>query len=321
MTTVLVTGARGFIGRAVCAEFVKRGWNVRAAVRTSGTPLPGISEHVVGDLRSEPRWPLDDVQAVVHLAALVHQVRRKAAEDVYHAVNCAATERLARAAARAGVRRFVYMSSIKVNGERTPINHPFRPGDLPGPQDAYARSKWHGEMALARLSAETGIETAILRPPLVYGPGVRANFLSLMRLLERGMPLPLGAVRNRRSLIYVGNLADLVAAAACSPLAAGKTLFASDGDDVSTPGLVREIAATLHVPARLFPVPVALLKILGRVTGMAAQVGRLVDSLVVDIEDTKRVLGWQPPFTRQAGLQATADWYREGRPGAMRVAR
>lgn len=310
MTRVLVTGASGFVGRAACAQFVNRGWSVRAALRSAESlPPPGTEPHVVGDLRSGV-FPLQETTAVVHLAAIAHQLRGQAADGVYQAVNCAATERLARAAAAAGVKRFVFMSSIKVNGERTPIDRPYRASDAPHPEDRYARSKHAAEQALARVAAETGLEVVVVRPPLVYGPGVRANFLRLIRLVERGWPLPLGALENRRSLVYVGNLADLIVAAASSPAAAGKTLLAADGDDLSTPQLIQRIAQALGARARLVRVPVWLLRLAGTLTGMRGEVGRLTDSLLVDASETRTLLAWRPPYTTQQGIAHTVGWYR-----------
>ena len=304
MTAVLVTGASGFIGRAACTAFAKRGWQVRAAVRDRAT-IEG-AQAVLGSL--EQGWPVDDVDVVVHLAGIAHQLHGKAAESTYHALNCEATERLASAAIRAGVRRFVFMSSIKVNGERTPIDRPFHASDTPQPEDRYARSKRDAERVLAGLSGK--MEVVVVRPPLVYGPGVRANFLRLVRLVDRSLPLPLGAIRNRRSLIYVGNLADLIVAAASAPAAAGRTLLAADGEDLSTPQLVSEIARALGTPARLIGVPVGLLRLGGALTGKRAEIGRLVDSLVVDASETRELLGWRPPFSVREGIADTVRWYR-----------
>ena len=304
MTTVLVTGASGFIGRAACAAFAKRGWQVRAGVRADSN-IDG-AQSVRGSL--EQGWPLDGVDVVVHLAGIAHQIHAQNAEAVYQAMNCQATERLARAARQAGVRRFVFMSSIKVNGERTPINRPFRASDAPQPEDRYARSKRDAEQALASLGGR--MELVVVRPPLVYGPGARANFLRLMRLVDRRLPLPLGAIRNRRSLTYVGNLADLIVAAASSTTAAGRTLLASDGEDMSTPQLVTEIGRALGKPAHLIGVPVGLLRLGGAITGMGAEIGRLVDSLVVDSSETRERLSWRPPFSVQEGLVDTVRWYR-----------
>jgi nucleoside-diphosphate-sugar epimerase len=295
VTAVLVTGASGFIGRAACAEFAKRGWTVRAGVRTATTDL------VKG-------WPLGGVDVVVHLAGIAHELRGQNAESVYQEMNCAATERLAQAAVQTGVRRFVFMSSIKVNGERTPLDRPFRVGDAPQPQDRYARSKWAAERVLAALAGK--LEVVILRPPLVYGPGVRANFLRLIRLVERRLPLPFGAIRNRRSLIYLGNLAELIVLAASSPAVAGRTLLAADGEDLSTPQLAREIGNALGAPARLVGVPVALLRLGGALTGLSTQIGRLVDSLVVDASETRELLRWLPAWSPRQGIAETVRWYR-----------
>ena len=256
----------------------------------------------------EQGWPLDGVDVVVHLAGIAHQIHAQNAEAVYQAMNCQATERLARAAMQAGVRRFVFMSSIKVNGERTPIDRPFRADDAQQPEDRYARSKRDAERVLASLGGN--MEVVVIRPPLVYGPGVRANFLRLIRLVDRRLPLPLGAIQNRRSLIYVGNLADLIVAAASSPAAAGSTLLAADGEDMSTPQLVTEIGRALGQPARLIDVPVGLLRIGGAVTGLGAEIGRLADSLVVDASETRERLGWRPPFSVREGIAETVRWYR-----------
>jgi nucleoside-diphosphate-sugar epimerase len=292
---VLVTGASGFIGRATCLAMEKQSWKVVRATRENGSLERG--------------WPLQGVDAVVHLAGIAHQLSGQDAESTYMELNANATERLARAAATAGVRRFVFMSSIKVNGERTPVDRPFRAGDAPRPQDRYARSKWQAEQALARVATETGLEVAVLRPPLVYGPGVKANFLRLVRLVERRLPLPLGAVDNRRSLLFVGNLADLIVLAASSPKVAGRTLLAADGEDLSTPQLVRELGRALGVSPTLVPVPVGALRIAGTLCGKRAEVERLVDSLAVDIADT-RAIGWQPAMTPRQGIEDTVRWWR-----------
>ena len=304
MTAVLVTGASGFIGRAACAAFAKRGWQVRAGVRTHSR-IEG-AQPVRGSL--EQGWPLAGVDVVVHLAGIAHQIHAQNAEAVYRAMNCEATERLARAAMQAGVRRFIFMSSIKVNGERTPIDRPFRASDAPQPEDRYARSKRDAERALAGLGGK--MEVVVVRPPLVYGPGVRANFLRLMRLVDRRWPLPFGAIRNRRSLVYVGNLADLIVAASTADAAAGRTLLVADGDDLSTPQLISGIGSALGKPARLIGVPVGLLRLGGALTGMGAEIGRLVDSLVVDAGETRERLGWRPPFSVAQGIADTVRWHR-----------
>jgi len=257
----------------------------------------------------EQGWPMQGIDVVVHLAGIAHELSGQNVEQVYFQMNCEATERLARAAASAGVRRFVFMSSIKVNGERTSVERPFRAADAPHPQDRYARSKWQAEQALARVAAETGLEVVVLRPPLVYGPGVRANFLRLLKLVSRRLPLPFGAIDNRRSLLYVGNLADLIVLAASAPQAAGRTLLAADGEDLSTPQLVREIGRALGTSTRLIPMPVSALKLAGALTGKSSEIGRLTDSLRVDIAET-RSTGWTPPYNVARGMEETVRWWR-----------
>jgi UDP-glucose 4-epimerase len=314
---VLVTGVGGFVGQALCPLLESAGWTVRRVAR-------GVAEGciAVGDIGADTDWreALGGVTAVVHLAARVH-VMKDATHDPlmeYRAVNCAGSENLARQAARSGVKRLVYLSSIKVNGESTAIK-PFRPDDLPNPQDPYAVSKWESEQALRRIADETGLGIVVLRPPLVYGPGVKANFLRLLGLVERGLPLPFGAVKNRRSLLYLGNLADAIRACLTHPDAAGKTYLLSDGAPLSTPELVRRLADALAKPARLIPVPPSLLRLAGLLTGKRAEVERLLDSLEIDGSAIEQELGWHPPYSTEQGLAATAAWYRDRTPPTANV--
>lgn len=291
---MLVTGASGFIGRAVCSEFLKRGIHVRAAVRDERSEVvPGAERHCVGDLAGPVRWPLATVDAVVHLAGIAHELHGMRAEDRYQLINRDSTEQLARQAAAAGVRRLVFVSSINVNGERTAPEQPFREGDPPRPADRYARSKWAAEQALADVAASAGLEVVVVRPPLVYGHGVRANFRRLVDLVKSGLPLPFASIRNRRSLLYVGNLADALSLCISAPAARGRTLLVADGEDVSTPELVRRIATALGRRARLFPFPTGLLP------------AKLADSLVVDSRPARDLLGWRPPFGVDAALAET----------------
>jgi len=276
---VLVTGASGFIGRAACAELERRGWRVVRGVRENGSLERG--------------WPMQGIDAVVHLAGIAHQLHGQDVEAAYHEMNCAATERLARAAAQAGVTRFVFMSSIKVNGERTAIDRPFTSRDVPNPQDRYARSKLLAEQALGGVASETGLECVVIRPPLVYGPGVKANFLRLLRLVRTGIPLPFASIENRRSLLYVGNLVDLIAVCLTHPAALTAPLLASDEQVLSTPQLVKEIAGAMRRGIVLLPFPSRLLP------------PKLAESLVVDSASSRALVGWQPPFTVQAGLANT----------------
>ena len=291
--TVLVTGPGGFVGRALVSGLTVGGYSVRKAGR-----------NVVGDIGPDTDWRplLDGVEAVVHLAARVHVMRDHARDPLaeYRRVNLEGTRGLAAAAADAGVRRFVFLSSVKVNGETT--ERPLSPEDPVDPKDAYAISKWEAEQALAEAADRMAV--VVLRPPLVYGPGVGGNFMRLLRLVDRALPLPLGAVRNLRSFIYLGNLVGAIRFALDGPQG---IFLPSDGEDLSTSDLVRRLAAALDRPARLVPVPISLLRFAGCVTGRSEAIARLVDSLRLD----GRIPGWTPPFGVDEGLQTTADWYRE----------
>lgn len=313
---ILVTGASGFIGTAVCRELAARGLKVRG-VDLRAAPLPEGCEFMAGgDLARAADWTeaLRGVEAVVHLAARVHVMKETVGDPLraFREVNVAGTERLARQAAAAGARRLVFMSSVKVNGEGRP--EPYTEEDPPAPEDPYGISKREAEEALRRVAEETGLEVVILRPPLVYGPGVKANFLQLLETVSRGIPLPLGAIRNRRSLIGLRNLADAVAVCACHPRAAGNTFLVCDGDEVSTPELVRRLAAALGRPPRLFPVPWPLMRLAGALVGKGASMKRLSDSLTIDAGRIRRELGWQSPFTMAQELKEMADWYKRGTP-------
>ena len=310
METVLVTGANGFIGRALCGVLAASGRRVRKAVRM---PVPGLPDAVVvGDIGPDTDWrtALEGVSGVVHLAARTHVLRETATDPLaaYRKINVSGTERLARSAAAGGIRRLVIVSSVKVSGERTE-ERPFTEDGAPRPEDAYGVSKWEAEQALSRIAAETGLEVVALRPPLVYGPGVKGNFLRLMNLVARGVPLPLGAVDNRRSLIYTGNLAGAIVKALDAPQAAGRTYLVSDGEDVSTPDLVRGLARALGVKPRLLSLPLSALDLGARLAGRRAEFVRLTSSLQVDSSRIQRELDWRPPFTLAQGLELTAKWY------------
>jgi UDP-glucose 4-epimerase len=314
MPIALVTGATGFVGAHLIPALQGAGWTVRAAVRSSaGVALPEDVDRVaVGDLAQAPdlRDALAGVDVAIHLAGRAHVVRETAADvdRIFRRVNVAATRHLAEQAAAAGVRRFVLLSSVKVNGERTG-DRPFTEADVPAPEDAYGRSKHEAEQALRAVAAATGLAVAIVRPPLVYGPGVKANVLRLLRLVDRGVPLPLGSVRNQRSLIGVWNLCDLIVACATHPAAAGETFLASDQRDLSMPELIRLIGHALGRPARLFPFPVTALRLAGRLAGQGDAVERLVGSLQVDSTKATRLLGWQPVVGVEEGLRRTGEWY------------
>ncbi len=301
---VLVTGATGFVGRALCAQLDAAGHAVIPAVRR-GTGLP--DEVVVGDIGPSTDWhmALEGCDAVVHLAARVHKMRESTQDPhvLYHETNTEATLNLARQAAQAGVKRFVFVSTIKVNGEGR--DEPYRETDVPAPEDAYAVSKWEAEQGLHRIAQETGLEVVILRPPLVYGPGVKANFLRLMQTVQKGWPLPLGAIRNRRSLLYLGNFVDAIWRCVEHQAAAGQTFLLDDGQAVSTPDLIRVLARSMGRSARLLAVPVGALEGVGILLGKRAAVARLTGSLYVDSAAIRTRLGWTPPFSMEAGLAAT----------------
>jgi nucleoside-diphosphate-sugar epimerase len=310
---LLLTGATGFVGRATLAAANEWGLPVRVVVRGDGIPAGAAEVVRVRDLPTEDRWAaaLEGVDTVIHLAARVH-VRREVAADplaVFRAINVEGTRRLAAAAAGAGVSRLVFVSSVKVHGEETPAA-PFTSASPLAPADPYGQSKAEAEAALATVAAGSALDMVIVRPPLVYGPGVGANFLSLLRLVDRAVPLPFGRVVNRRSLVYVGNLADLLLAAATRTGRVAGAFTVTDGPPVSTPELVRRIAAALGRPARLLPVPPGLLRVAGAMIGRSAAVARLLGSLEVDGGALAVALGWSPLFDMDEGLRRTAEWYR-----------
>ncbi|MDP4028645.1 MAG: SDR family oxidoreductase [Gallionella sp.] len=310
----LVTGANGFVGQYLCAELFRQGQTVRAAVRSASAHIDDVEVAVVGAIDGETNWAdvLRDVDVVIHIAARVHVMKDAAADPLseFLRVNMQGTANLAYQAAVAGVKRLVYVSSIKVNGERTTETQPFVESSQPDPQDPYAVSKWQGEQALRQIAQETDLEAVIVRPPLVYGTGVKGNFIRLLAAVGKGIPLPLASVRNKRSLIYLGNLVDALILCASHPAAAGKTYLVRDGEDISIPDLVRQLASGLGRHARLFPLSVELMRGLGSLFGKLESVERMVGSLRVNDDLIRKELGWKPRFTLQQGLQATALWYR-----------
>lgn len=308
---ILVTGASGFVGRTLCNLLAASGRSCRKAVRRAATVAPDCA--AVGDIGPDTNWgaALEGVRCVVHLAARTHVLHDTADDPLaeYRRINVLGTERLAREAVARGVKRIVLLSSVKVNGERT-FAQPYTEDDVARPEDAYGVTKQEAEQVLARIASESGLEVVVLRPPLVYGPGVRGNFLRLLNLAACGVPLPLGSVHNLRSLVYVGNLADAIVRAIDAPHAAGRTYLVSDREDVSTAQLVRAIAGALGVKPRLFPFPPRLLQIAGNLSGRGAEVSRLTGSLQVDSSRIGRELAWNPRWRLSDGLAETARWYR-----------
>ena len=311
----LVTGANGFVGQALCNALLQQGHEVRGAVRHCGVMLAsGVSRMVVGEINDETDWSaaLVGVDIIIHLAARVH-VMHETSQDAsreFRRTNVAGTENLARSAAVRGIKRMVFASSIKVNGEETLAGHRFNENDIPMPRDAYGISKWEAEQMLHRVAQDTALEVVIVRPPLVYGAGVKGNFAQMLNVLDKGIPLPLASVRNLRSLIYIDNFADALLQCAVLPQAAGQTYLVGDGEDIATPDLLRQLGAAVGRQARLLPCPTVLLKAGGWILGRSEQMDRLVGSLQVDSSKIRRELSWLPLFTVQQGLKMTAEWYR-----------
>lgn len=315
MKRVLVTGATGFVGRFLCKRLLAEGWDVRGTLLAAENPtalVDGVVPAVIEPLGAETHWghALAGVDTVIHLAARVHIMDDMSVDPLqeFRTVNTEGTRQLAREAAMAGVQRLVFVSTIKVNGEETDI--PYIEDSLVMPTDPYGISKWEAEEALQQIEPETGLEVVIIRPVLVYGPGVKANFLNMMKAVSRGFPLPFSSIANKRSLIYVGNLVDALATCAVHPLAAGQTYLVSDGEDVSTPGLIRRTASALEVSAHLLPFPPYLMRLAGKLVGKSSAVDRLTGSLTVDSSKIRRDLGWKPPFTMAEGLLETAKWFK-----------
>jgi len=307
---VLVTGASGLVGGAVLRHLLAEGHPVVAALRRP-MPMPdGVTVRPIGDLGPATDWraALEGVDAVVHAAARVHQIDEQLGDGlaVYRQANRDGTLGLARQAQEAGIRRFVFISTAKVMGEASALGHPFTENDPPAPADAYAVSKWEAEQALMALP---GLASVVLRPPLVYGPGVKANLQSLMKALARGLPLPLGAVRNRRSLVGATNLAHAVRLALTHPQAAGRTYLASDWT-ASSPELVRQIAKALGRPARLLPVPSGLVRLGGWLLGRPEIVERVLGSLEISAKRLTEELGWRPILPPALELARMAEEFR-----------
>lgn len=304
---LLVTGASGLVGRALCSALVGQGVAVRAATRSAQPNVAGLDGVSLGDMTAQTNWQaaLSGISIVVHLAARVHVMHDDSADPLaeFRRVNVLGTLNLAQQAAAAGVRRFVFVSTAKVNGEQTLPGQPFTEADTPNPQDAYSLSKYEAEQGLRQIASQTGMQVVIIRPPLVYGPGVKANFAALMRAVRRGWPLPLARVRNLRSLVGLGNLVDFIITCAMHHAAANQTFLVSDGQDVSTPQLVRAMAQAMQQSARLLPVPLWLLHAAAGALGKAGAMQRLCGNLQLDISKARTVLGWQPPLTVQQGLQ------------------
>ncbi|PHM21769.1 MAG: hypothetical protein CK604_05250 [Curvibacter sp. PD_MW3] len=301
---VLITGANGFVGKALCEHLRAAGWDVVAAVRNPNSE----SEIKVESIGRDTPWghALKHVSCVIHLAARVHVMSETVADPLveFRAINVDGTLNLASQAVQAGVKRFIFLSTVKVLGESTQPSRSFQASDMPNPEDAYGISKWAAEQGLHRLAAQTAMEMVIVRSPLVYGPGVKANFASLVRWLRLGIPLPLGAVtQNRRSLVALDNLVDLLATCIDHPAAANQTFMVSDGEDLSTADLLHRLGQAMGQPARLIAVPSRLLLTGACMLGKRDLAQRLLGNLQVDISKTRELLGWAPPVRVDEGLR------------------
>ena len=314
MSIVFITGADGFIGKALCTEMLSRGWQVRASIR-SLEKIKSLPEEIqiieTGSIGPDTDWAnaLDNVDSVVHLAGRVHAMEDSSSDPLsgYRFVNTFGTGKLARSAASSGVRRFIFMSTVKVNGEGGGV--PYCEDDIPGPSDPYSISKWEAEKTINAIAGETGMEAVSIRAPMVYGPEVKANFFKLLKIVDRGIPMPFAGVKNKRSMIYLGNLVDVIITCLTHPEAGQKTYLVSDDYDISTPELIRQIAESLGKTAKLFYLPLFMLRLTGAITGKSQAIDRLTNSLAVDLSRIKRELNWNPPFTLAQGLKQTAEWF------------
>ena len=308
---VLVTGATGFVGQVVCQHLTGSGFSVQKAIRNKSIEAQGHS-HIVGELNANTDWSqaLIGIDAIVHLAARVHVMSDSSTDPLseFRKVNVDGTVKLAQQAVQAKVRRFIFISSIKVNGEKTEGNS-FSENDIPAPQDPYGVSKFEAEQALQKIARETGLEVVILRPPLIYGPKVKANFLQLINVIHKGWPLPLGSVKNQRSLLYVYTLADAIKLCITHPNAAGKTYLISDEKSLSTADLVVKLGQFLQRSPRLLKVPVSFMKLGGNLLGKSDMIDRLTSSLVVDSNKIRQELNWTSPYSIDLGMQKTAEWF------------
>jgi len=310
---VLVTGATGFIGSALVSILSsKEGFEPVAVVRRQQSGLPAVIQTVqVGDLNADTNWELalKNIQVVVHAAARVHVMKDTKTDPLgeYRKTNVAGTLNLARQAIDNGVKRFIFVSSVKVNGEATEEGNPYTAADEPQPEDPYGISKLEAEQGLFELARGSSMEIVIIRPPLVYGPGVKANFLKMIRWLYKGVPLPLGAIKNKRSLVALDNLVDLIVTCIDHPAAANQVFLAGDGEDLSTTELLERLSMALGRPARLIPIPGYVLEIGAALLGKGDIAQRICRSLQVDISKTHDLLNWQPPVTVDEALRKTAE--------------
>ncbi|MBF0465886.1 MAG: NAD-dependent epimerase/dehydratase family protein [Nitrospirae bacterium] len=313
---VLITGASGFIGRYLSRVLLEKSFNVRAIIRSQGKAifLPvGVTITIAEDVAKIINWQdiLKGIDVIIHLANRVHVMNESSNNPLneYRRINTHVTQTIAEQAAIAGVKRIIYLSTIKVNGEKT-VTHPFTENDAPNPQDYYAVSKLEAEQTLSYVSKKTGVEFVILRPALVYGPGVKGNFYTMLKFIRNDIPLPLLSIKNSRSYIYIGNISDAIIHCIEHPDAANKVFLISDAENLSTPELISRLSSAFNKKSRLCHCPVPMLSFIGTVTGHLNVVNRLKDSLVVDSSRIREELAWTPAFTTTQGLNETVDWFK-----------
>lgn len=312
---IVLTGMSGFVGQALLPRLLQKKYNTRAAVRSLKKALDGqVSQCSINNICKNQNWKniVIDADIVIHCAARVHIMDDSSSNPLekFREVNTYGTLNLAQQAADAGVKRFIFISSIKVNGESTKIGVPFKPDDNFIPTDPYGLSKYEAEIGLHNIAKETGMEVVIIRPPLVYGPSVKANFAAMIKWLNKGVPLPLGGIKeNKRSLVSLDNLVDLIITCIDHPNAANQTFLVSDDEDLSTATMLKELSVALGKSGKMLSLPVKLFEVIGKVTGRSAIMERLCGSLQVDISKTKQLLDWHPPVTVKEGFARTAEYY------------
>ena len=314
MNKILITGSTGFVGQKLCKKLISDNYLIREAVRSSSKKRFDKREIFnVGGIDKSTNWSasLKDIDCVIHCAARAHVMNENKLETlaIYRKVNVDGTRNLAEQCAKAGVKRLIFLSSIKVNGEKTEESFSFRHDDNPKPKDAYGISKWEAELALQQVSKKYGIEIVIIRSPLVYGPNVKGNFLKLINIAARRIPLPISRVNNIRSFVCIENLIDLISCCIKHPAAAGKIFLVSDNKDMSTPELIKKISKAMGKSQYFIPIPVFILQLLGAVIGKSSEIERLVSNLQVDCNNTFEVLGWRPPVNSDDAITETIKWY------------
>jgi nucleoside-diphosphate-sugar epimerase len=317
MKKILVTGANGFIGQNIYKDLIKLNYFITGSVRNLDAALinGGIKYIPVGNIDAETKWYniLEGVNCIIHCAGKTHLINTKDELDIYRSVNREGTKNLAEQAVKAGVKRLIFLSSLKVNGEPTFGSFIIKHNDISQPEDAYGVSKWEAEQALLEISKQTGLEVVIIRPPLVYGEGVKGNFLRLLDLVYKQISLPFAKINNLRSFVALDNLIDLIICCIEHPKAAGKTFLVSDGEDLSTPDLIRKLSKLMNKSPRLFSVPKSIIQFMGRLVGKSSEVKRLVGSLRIDNSYTREILGWSPALSLDESLEKTVRWYLKNR--------